>query len=322
MHLVRLFLVCLLALPLAGQAAPSEDDLWLMLEKAGQAAHRLNYRGIFVYQCGRSVKSTQITHMNYQQGEYARLVSLDGAPHEVLRQGDEVVVFSPRNEKISIAKRRVQTAFPAILPGPSTALKASYRVRAGGEERVGGREGLVIQLEPRDGYRYGYRFTVDREFGLLLKSVMMDENRNPIEQVAFNQLSLMSADGLDWFRPQFERGKAYVMEPEETVTQTADDNGNWVVAQLPPGFRKMQQVKRSVPGKPAPVHHLVYSDGLASVSLFVEPYDRSRPASLGYGQHGPTNVSVSVQDGYQVVVVGEVPEATVRQIAAAVSFRK
>jgi sigma-E factor negative regulatory protein RseB len=259
--------------------------------------------------------------MNFQQGEFARLVSLDGAPREVLRQGNEVVVFNQSNEKVTIEKRLVQNAFPAILPGLPATLKASYQARYAGEERVGGRDGVIIQLEPRDGYRYGYRFTVDREFGLLLKSVMLDEGRKPIEQVAFNQLSLMSAEGLDWFRPQVDVGKTYVMQPEETVTPAIAESG-WVVAQLPPGFRKMHQVKRSVPGKSVPVHHLIFSDGMASVSLFVEAYDRNRPATLGYARHGATNINVTVMDGHQVVVVGEVPEATVKQIAAAVSFKK
>jgi sigma-E factor negative regulatory protein RseB len=321
MYLARFLLLSLLAMPLAGMAAVSEEDPWIMLEKAGQAAHKLNYRGVFVYQCGRSISSTQITHMNFQQGEFARLVSLDGAPREVLRQGNEVVVFNQSNEKVTIEKRLVQNAFPAILPGLPATLKASYHARYAGEERVGGRDGVIIQLEPRDGYRYGYRFTVDREFGLLLKSVMLDEGRKPIEQVAFNQLSLMSAEGLDWFRPQVDVGKTYVMQPEETVTPAVDESG-WVVAQLPPGFRKMHQVKRNVPGKSVPVHHLIFSDGMASVSLFVEAYDRNRPAALGYARHGATNINVTVMDGHQVVVVGEVPEATVKQIAAAVSFKK
>lgn len=321
MSLAKYLLLGLLAMPLAVAAAAAEDDPWVMLEKAGQAAHKLNYKGVFVYQCGRTVSSTQITHMNYQQGEFARLVSLDGAPREVLRQGNEVVVFNQNNEKVTIEKRRVQKVFPAILPGLPATLKTSYRARFGGEERVGGREGVIIQLEPRDGYRYGYRFTVDREFGLLLKSVMLDEGKKTIEQVSFNQLSLMSADGLDWFRPQVEVGKTYVMQPEETVTHSVDESG-WVVAQLPPGFRKMHEVKRSVPGKSVPVHHLIFSDGMASVSLFVEAYDKSRPVTLGYARHGATNINVAVMDGYQLVVVGEVPEATVKQIAAAVSFKK
>jgi sigma-E factor negative regulatory protein RseB len=322
-YCARYFLLCLLVLPLPVLAAVPEDDLWLMLEKAGQAAHKLSYKGIFVYQSGRTVSSMQIAHMNYESGEFTRLISLDGVPREVLRQGNDVVIYNPRNEKIMIEKRRVQSAFPALLPGMSDRLKTSYQVQTAGQERVGGREGVIIKLEPRDKYRYGYKFSVDREFGLLLKSVMMNERDEVIEQVAFSQLAMMSgAEGMDWFRPNPSPGKTYEMQPEETVSPAAVAADGWVVSQLPPGFRKVDQVRRNVPGKSAPVHHIVFSDGLASVSLFIETLGKTSSPKVGYLVQGATNVYASTLDGYQIIVVGEVPEDTVRSIAGAVSFKK
>jgi sigma-E factor negative regulatory protein RseB len=318
---LRHFIVLLLLFPLTAVAA-SEEDLWLMLNKAGLAAHKLNYKGIFVYQSGRNVSSMQIIHMNYAQGEYARLVSLDGQPREVFRQGNDVVIYNPRNEKVLIEKRRIQSSFPAVLPGLPDTLKASYQVRKIGHERVGGRDGIIISLEPRDEFRYGYKFSVDREFGLLLKSVMLNERNEMIEQVAFSQLALMDTENMDWFRPEVSPGKTYVMQPEETVTPALLEGEGWVVAQLPSGFRKVEQVKRKVPGKSSPVHHLVFSDGLASVSLFIETLSKGVQPKLGLVAQGGTNVYANAVDGHQIIVVGEVPEATVRQIANAVSFKK
>jgi sigma-E factor negative regulatory protein RseB len=318
---VRHSIVLLLLLPLTAIAAP-EDDLWIILDKAGQAAHKLNYKGIFVYQSGRNVSSMQITHMNYAQGEYARLVSLDGQPREVFRQGNDVVIYNARNEKVLIEKRRIQSSFPAVLPGLPETLKASYKVRKIGHERVGGRDGIIISLEPKDQYRYGYKFSVDREFGLLLKSVMLNERSEMIEQVAFSQLALLNTQDMDWFRPEVSPGKTYVMQPEETVTPALLEGEGWVVAQLPAGFRKVEQVRRKVPGKSSPVHHLVFSDGLASVSLFIETLEKGAQPRLGLAAQGGTNVYANAVDGYQIIVVGEVPEATVRQIANAVSFKK
>lgn len=319
---LQLSLLCLLALPLPGRAASLEDEPWLMLEKAGQAAHKLSYKGIFVYQCGRSVSNLQITHMNYPQGEFARVVSLDGVPREMLRQGNEVVIYSPQNERIMIEKRRVQSSFPALLPGMADALKASYQARMIGQERVGGRDGVVVQLAPRDQYRYGYRFSVDREFGLLLKSVMLNERNEVIEQVAFSQLTLMDPAGMDWFHPNVERGKDYVMQPEQTVAPNRAEGEGWTISQLPPGFVKVDQVRRSMPGKSVPVNQLIFSDGIASVSLFIEPLDKGAPPKQGHILRGVTNVYANVVNGYQVIVVGEVPEAAVRQIGEAVSLKK
>lgn len=318
---IRQCIVLLLLLPLSAIAA-SEDDLWVMLDKAGQAAHQLNYKGIFVYQSGRNVSSMQITHMNYAQGEYARLISLDGQPREVFRQGNDVVIYNPRNEKVLIEKRRLQSSFPAVLPGLSEMLKANYQVRMQGHERVGGRDGIVIFLEPRDQYRYGYKFSVDPEFGMLLKSVTLNEHNEVLEQVAFSQLALMNTQDMDWFRPEVAPGKTYVMKPEETVTPALLEGEGWVVTQLPSGFRKVEQVQRKVPGKSKPVHHLVFSDGLASVSLFIETLEKGARPKLGSAVQGGTNVYANAVDDHQIIVVGEVPEATVKQIANAVSFKK
>jgi sigma-E factor negative regulatory protein RseB len=260
--------------------------------------------------------------MNYPQGEFARVVSLDGAPREVLRQGNEAVIYNPQNQKVMIEKRRVQSSFPALLPGLSDMLKASYQARLAGQERVGGRDGLIIQLVPHDHYRYGYRFSVDREYGLLLKSMMLNEHNEPVEQVAFSQLTLMPNADMDWFHPNVERGKDYVMQPADTTVPNRAEGEGWKVAQLPPGYVKVDQVMRTLPGKVTPVNQLIFSDGIASVSLFIELLEKGVPPKTGHLQQGASNVFASVVDGYQVVVVGEVPEAVVKQIGESVSFKK
>lgn len=316
------WLCCLLMTPLLVQAAALEEDPWLMLEKAGQAARKLSYKGIFVYQGGHGVSNLQITHMNYTQGEFTRVVSLDGAPREVLRQGNEAIIYSPQNEKIMIEKRRMQSSFPALLPGLADSLKVSYTARVVGKERVGGRDGVLVQLAPRDRFRYGYRFSVDREFGLLLKSVMLNEKNEVVEQVAFSQLTLMPMSGMDWFHPNVERGKDYVMQPEENVTPNREEGETWRVAQLPPGYVRVEQLTRNMPGKLLPVRQLIFSDGLASISLFIEALGKGAQPKSGHLLQGATNIYANTVDGYQVVVVGDVPEAVVRQIGDSVSFRK
>src|SRR5690606_12867509 len=166
-------------------------DSWQLLQNAASAARQLSYRGIFVYQTGSNTRSVQITHMNYGQGEYARSVVLDGSPREVLSQGSELVIYSPKNEKVVITKRRAQNLFPALLPPEMDELKASYEVRMGGQERVGGRTGQIVFLDSRDQYRYGYKFWTDQQYGLILKSMTFNENNDPVEQITFTQLTLL-----------------------------------------------------------------------------------------------------------------------------------
>jgi len=306
-----------------GHAAEAADP-WFMIDKANQAAHQLNYKGVFVYQSGTTVSSMQIMHMNYgQSGEYARLVLLDGVPREMLRQGNDVIIYQPKSEKIMMDKRRLQNGFPAVLPKISDDLKANYQIRLGGNERIGGHEGQLVVLEPKDKYRYRSKLWIERDSGLLLKMAILNDKDDIIEQVAFSQLMLIENSSNDWFHPDIQRGKNYVMTPEETVTPIQSQSENWTITHLPPGFRKTEQVKRAIPGKAYPINHLVFWDGLASVSLFIEPIPRGGNLPMvGSFNQGATNVLVTVHDGYQVVVLGEVPAATIAQISNGVVFNK
>lgn len=163
---------------------------------------------------------------------------------------------------------------------------------------------------------------MDRDSGLLLKMAFLNDKDEVVEQVAFNQLMLMDSAAIDWFHPEVQRGKNYVITPEDKVTPAAAQDDGWSIGQLPPGFRKIEQVQRMVPGKSYPVNQLVFWDGLASISLFIEPLMQGAIARAGSFNQGATNVSVSVSNGHQIVVLGEVPAATLTQISNAVTFQK
>ena len=318
---MRLLLVALLAAALPAWAGQDAADPWKVLEQTARAARDLSYKGIFVYQAGNGSRSVQITHMNYGQGEYARIVMLDGQPREVLSQGSDVVIFSPREEKVIIEKRRGHNMFPALLPSSLDSLKTSYEARAGGNERVGGRMGRVIFLDARDKYRYGYKFWADQQNGLLLKYIAIDAQDRVMEKIAFSQLSLLDTHEMDWFQPNVDHDKAYVMEEHAPSKVLAEAEG-WTLSNLPPGYRKIDQMLTRVPGKAEPVPHLIFSDGLASVSLFIEPLAKGARPKSGHSVMGATHFYASVVDGRQIITVGEVPEAAVEQIAHAINFQQ
>ena len=320
--MIRKTLFLSLLLPFSLLAADINDP-WLMVDKAGQAAHQLNYKGVFVYQSGGTVSSLQIMHMNYgPSGEFARVVQLDGLPREMLRQGQDVVMYQPKSEKVMIDKRKLQNSFPAVLPKISDDIRANYQARLVGMERIGGRDTQQVTLEPRDRYRYRCKLWMDRDSGLLLKMAFLNDKDEIVEQVAFNQLLLMDSVAMDWFHPEVQLGKSYVIAPEEKVTPAMAQDDGWAIGQLPPGFRKTEQVQRAVPGKSYPVNQLVFWDGLASVSLFIEPVMQGTVPRVGSFNQGATNVFVRVNSGHQIVVLGEVPAVTLTQISNAVSFRK
>lgn len=319
----RFLLACLLAnpFPFAFAGEDTADDPWPILQKAADAARELSYKGIFTYQSLGSTKSVEITHMNSSQGEYARIVVLDGAPREVLSQGTDAVIFNTKEGKVVIEKRRGKNMFPALLPANMDVIKLSYQARAGGQERVAGRDGQIIFLDPRDRFRYSYKLWADREYGLLLKSLASNERNEVIEQIAFTQLQLLDTQNMDWFQPKVDNKKPYVMEESSPVASSAEVD-NWTLAELPAGYRKIDQIKCKVPGKKIPVTHIIFSDGLASVSLFIEPLIKGIRPKTGHTVMGATNFYANATNGYQIMVVGEVPEDTVVQIANAVSFKK
>jgi sigma-E factor negative regulatory protein RseB len=303
--------------------AANDDHAWTLLQKAAVAARALNYQGVFVYQAGRHTKSIQITHYFNGHDEFARNVILDGTPREVFNQGGDVTIMSPRNEKVVIEKRRGQNMFPAVLPTNLDAVKENYILKTGELERVAGRPAQLLHLSPKDNLRYSYRFWIDSEFGLLLKSVMLNERLEPIESIGFNQISLLNTVDLDWFQPKIDTKKNYVMEDD--LDKTIADHSThhqWILKELPAGYRKVDQMKRMVHGKPLPVTHVIFSDGLASVSLFIEPLIKGAKPKNGHKLVGTTSFYANVVDGHQVIVVGEVPEATVAHIAHAISFKK
>jgi len=333
MLMKRFVLACLLASTTLGFAGTTlgatisvqttnAEALWQALQKTAMAAHALSYQGIFVYQTGQQTKSVQITHLFNGKGEFARNMVLDGSPREVFSQGNDLVIFNPKNEKIVIEKRRGQNMFPAILPTNLDAVKESYTLRVGEFERVAGRQAQMYFLEPKDNLRYSYRLWIDTEYGLLLKSMTFNSHNEIMDSIAFNQIGLLNTLDLDWFQPKIDNKKNYVMENEATTIVDNRVSTAWAIKELPAGYRKVDQMIRMVHGKSLPVTQMVFSDGLASVSLFIEPVTKNIKPRTGHKIVGNTSFYAQVTDGYQITVVGEVPEAAVAQIANAVVFKK
>ena len=305
------------------------DDVWLLLQKTAYAARELNYQGVFVYQNGKQTRSVQITHVNNSGQEMTRNLVLDNSvqpdkPREVYSQGNDIVIFHSKNETnnpttMVIEKRRGQNLFPAMLPTDLQAIKTSYSARLGTIEIIAGRGAQVIELIPNDAFRYSYKIWADTEFGLLLKMTLLDKKKQTLEQIEFNQLSMLNSQDVNWFQPKIDVKKNYVTEDVATVNHV---DTNWIVAELPTGYTKVDHVLLNLPGKTVPVDQMIFSDGIASVSLFIEPITKSMHPKMGHMLIGSTNICANVIDGYQITVVGEVPEATVMQIAKAVTFKK
>jgi len=304
--------------------ANSDDDMWQVMQKAAVSARALTYQGIFVFQSGKQTRSVQITHMFNDKGEFARNVLLDGTPRQLLSQGSDLVIYNQKNEKVVIEKRHGQNMFPAVLPTNVESIKASYVLHSGDLERIADRQAQIYVLESKDGLRYSYKLWIDTDYGLILKSVLFNSRNEVIESIAFSQIGLMSLENLDWFKPKIDSKKNYVMEDEVATSADTVSKNFWSIKELPAGYHKVDQMMQMVHGNSMPVTHLVFSDGLAYVSLFIEPANPKSKVGAKPIQNivGNTSYYMNVTDGYQVTVVGEVPEMAVAQIGNAVIFNK
>jgi sigma-E factor negative regulatory protein RseB len=300
--------------------APAADDVWKILEKSAFAARELNYEGQFIYINGEQTRTVDIKHMNYGGREVARNIVLDANQREVYSQGNDVVIFQPTNRNVIIKKRHGKNLFPAMLPTNLSGIKANYSARLIGTEFVAEREAQIIELIPADAYRYHYKIWTDAKFGLILKMALLNSKKKTLEQLYFNNISMLNShNNLNWFQPKIDMSKSYVTETDSTITRVANDQ--IVTTDLPAGYQKVDHIQREVHGKGVMVDQLIFSDGIASVSLFIEPLVKGKRPKKGHMLMGSTHMCANVVDGHQVIVVGEVPKKTVAKIAKAVSFK-
>lgn len=297
------------------------DDGSACLGRAATAARDLNYTGTIVYQRGPRVEVSRLVHLNDRGSEFEKLVNVDGPAREVIRGPGEVRYYYPDARLIRIEPRAFRNAFPSLSAQEQKALMDYYDVRKAEAGRVAGLDAQAWEFEPKDGLRFGHKFWVDNATGLLLKARIVNDRGEIVEQFTFNDLAIGAKIDREMVQPTWNAAP-----PDWRVLQSAlgdidsRDTG-WVVGRLPPGFTKIVEGYRLLRDRREPVVHLVYSDGLVAVSVFIEKVETTRPRPVGHSHQGSINVFVRPVDDRVVTALGEVPSATVRQIANSVARR-
>jgi len=309
------------AVVVVSTAAAQEPRIWL--ERMNQALTGRNYDGVFSHWQDGKVEMLHIVHRNQNGAVTERLASLDGSGREFIRTGRELTCYLPDKRTVLV---ETQSGEPgALLAGFPTFDEQSadfYDIKELTRTRLNRRNTRVIAVTPRDEFRYGYRLWIDESTAMPLKTQLCDTRGHIIEQVVFASLTLaghipdsafkpeVATDGFQWLRNT----------PRAPAAEAANTSALWSALKLPPGFHMTVRSAQLMPGAQDPVAHLVFSDGLASVSVFVETRSEGVPAdpeaSSGVANVGSASAFSTVIDGHKVTAVGEVPPATVRFIAS------
>lgn len=316
-------LATITALDVCAQDSVTGEALeWL--KKIADSSRTVNYSGTFVYQHGSRVETSRVVHyVNPAGGVFEKLETLDGPPREVVRANDHVTVYIP-DAKLVLVERRSRRHLPVILPEKLSDLTQQYDVAKLENGRHGGYECIWIAVTPKDKLRYGRKFCAERVSGLPLRALVFNERMEVIESFGFSQLTLGGQFNRDQVTSRYEgRAVAQKWRIDKSaldVMEQAADTG-WSASSMPAGFRKSMEVKRTISGRPVAMPHLVYSDGLAAISVFVEPKVREL-AKNSLTSQGAVHIYKRLYGDFVVTVLGEAPALTIKQIADSMEHRK
>jgi len=308
-----LFVVALLLfLPpaFAGAVSATLHELTRMTE----AVTGLNYEGTFVYEHAGALETMRIVHQADSDGEREHLVSLDGDRREVVRDRDDAVCILGDAKPLLLSRLESRSAFPGRPRGDIDLLQGHYSIEQGDMARVAGREARALVIRPQDDLRYGYRLWLDEATRLPLRSELVNADGEVLERVVFTEIKVLdSADPAQAKAILARKAWARDVIGQVPAQQPVESARRWQVTDLPPGFELIDYRTFPAAKGRGGVDHLVFSDGLATVSVYVEPVSDERPLN-GVHQSGAVSTFALVRDTYQVVVVGDVPMATAHTI--------
>ncbi len=322
----------LLFIATAAQAAPSAADWLASMEQALRTRH---YSGVFVHELRGQSERLQIVHRAGATSE-ERILSLDGTGREFIRRGGELTCYLPDQRLVVVEPAHDNGVLLAGLPRLDVASSGQYILRELPPTIVRGREVRVLEVEPRDQFRYGYRLWLDARSAMPLKTQLRTSAGTVLEQTVFTELRLLKQVADSDLAPRTAAsGFLWARNVEAGATPQGDEDREsdfWRLTELPLGFRMTLRARQVMPGRAAPVTQWVFSDGMATVSVFVERgadalpsevrpgHEGARtPATAGVTQLGSSSAYSTTVRGYRVTAIGEVPPDTVRAIAGSLA---
>lgn len=299
---------------LAGVPGASAEDIaprdWL--NKMASAVQTTNYEGTVIRLQNGKVEALKVAHMISDGVIREKVLVQEGNGLEIIRNGNEVHCILPDKKSVLVEEWNDQNTLFSTLPASDIRFGNEYDVSISRHGRVAGRQAILLAIRPHDSYRFGHRIWLDMATGFPLQTTLIDDAGDAIEQVKFADISLDKEIHASALAPSISTENfRWITQPRRNVTAAVESP--WSATDLPNGFRVVSIHEEELSGREVPVMHILYSDGLANVSVFIEPTSVNKIARRS--RVGASNSYSVENDGYQITAVGEVPAATVEKIA-------
>jgi sigma-E factor negative regulatory protein RseB len=312
--------------PQANAPAQRSVSAWLM--RIHEASRRKAYLGTFVVSSGGVMATSRIWHVCDGEQQIEQVDTLTGAPRSTFRRNHQVLTLDPQSRVATLEQRESMGMFPGLLKTSANTLEGLYTAQHVSVERVAGFDSDVVEIAPRDKFRFGYRIWSEKKTGLAVKVQTLDGSGYVLEQVAFSELQLDAPVSMGKLAKLMANTDGYRIDKPEMVKTSAEAQG-WIIRSAVDGFSPMNCYRRtaagSVAGQSAPLQ-CIFSDGLASVSLFIEAFDSSRHTQEGLFERGASNaLSRRIPDkagNWWLTAVGEVPAQTLFSMAQSLERKK
>jgi len=303
-------LLVISAISVAGPAfADTQPQDWL--NRMGAAVQSTSYQGTVIRTRNGSAEALKVVHTIKDGVIMEKVVAQEGNGLEIIRHGNEVHCILPDRKSVLVEQWDDQSTLFSSLPSSNVSFGSEYDISIVREERIAGREAMLLAIRPHDGYRYGHRLWLDIETGFPLQTQLISDG-DAIEEVKFADITLNQEIHASAFEPTIST-ENFTWLTQPSAHQSTDVVTSWMSDQLPAGFKVVSMHEETMDDDGDRVTHMLFSDGLANVSVFIA-------ASSGEFVGGPAQVggsnSYSVQTGdFEVTAIGEVPAMTVEQIA-------
>ncbi len=311
--------VVFVGLVLAGQPAYAQDPGprdWL--QKMTSAVQTTNYEGTVIRIQDGLVDALKVMHIVSEGVICEKVIIQQGKDLEIIRNGNEVRFIMPERKSVVVEEWDDKSTLFSTLPSSDIRFGNEYDVSIVRKERIAGRKTIMLAIRPHDSFRYGHRIWLDVATGFPLQTKLLDEHGEIIEQVKFADITFNAEIDVSDIQPSIDiDGFRWYTKPRRT--DAPEVITDWVSDDLPPGFRVTSTRGERISGSDDPVTHMMLSDGLASVSVFVEPGKDQKAA--GRSRVGASNAFSVASGDFRVTAVGEVPAATVEQIARSMQPR-